>query len=287
MSAMEKHRPKKSLGQNFLTDANVLRRIVAAVEIGPDDAVLEVGPGRGALTALMAEVARRVVAVEIDRQLVPLLRTVFLLRPNVEIVEADILTADLEALLEERGGGKWKVAANLPYNISSQVLFRFLDYRALFSLLVLMFQKEVGDRLLARPGTKEYGILSVFCALHYDISRVVTVRPGAFHPVPKVDSVVLRFIPLAEPRVDVGDEPFFRRVVKAAFSQRRKTLWNCLRSAGLAGSDEMLLGALQRCGIDGNRRGETLSLEEFAALARTLAAVGGSEPAPPASLNTP
>lgn len=277
---MDKLRPKKALGQNFLTDANILQRIVAAVEIAPDDAVLEVGPGRGALTSLMAGLARQVVAVELDRQLVPILRTAFLLRPNVEIVEADILAADLPRLFEERGGGKWKVAANLPYNISSQVLFRFLDYRDHFSLLVLMFQKEVGDRLLASPGTKEYGILSVFCRLHFDITRVTNVRPGAFHPVPKVDSVVLRFVPLGAPRVDVGDEPFFRRVVKAAFSQRRKTLWNCLRAAGLTDTDDMLLAALQQCGIDGNRRGETLSLEEFAVLARALATLGEAEPEP-------
>ncbi|HEY6838127.1 MAG TPA: 16S rRNA (adenine(1518)-N(6)/adenine(1519)-N(6))-dimethyltransferase RsmA [Geobacteraceae bacterium] len=275
---MDKLRPKKALGQNFLTDANILQRIVAAVEIGPDDAVLEVGPGRGALTELMAEKAHRLVAVELDRQLVPILRTAFLLRPNVEIVEADVLSVDLPHLLTERWGGRWKVAANLPYNISSQVLFRFLDCRAHFSLLVLMFQKEVGDRLLALPGTKEYGILSVFCRLHFDITRVTNVRPGAFHPVPKVDSVVLRFVPLGAPRVDVGDEAFFRRVVKAAFSQRRKTLWNCLRAANLAGSDDTLLAALHQCEIDGKRRGETLCLEEFAALARALAPEGEAGP---------
>ena len=271
---MERHRPKKALGQNFLVDRNVLDRIVEAVAIAPDDAVLEIGPGRGALTTLLAERATRVMAVELDRDLVPVLRKLFVGRPNVEIIPADILAVDLPALLSAHGAQQWKVAANLPYNISSQVLFRFLDHPRLFASLVLMFQREVGERLLASPATKEYGILSVFCRLHFDISRVLLVRPGAFYPVPKVDSIVLKFVPLAAPRVEVGDEALFRRLVKASFGQRRKTLWNCLRGAGLAPSDEVLIEVLRSCAIDGARRGETLSLEEFAALARVLSAEG-------------
>ena len=175
---MERHRPKKALGQNFLVDRNVLDRIVEAVAIAPDDAVLEIGPGRGALTTLLAERATRVMAVELDRDLVPVLRKLFVGRPNVEIIPADILAVDLPALLSAHGAQQWKVAANLPYNISSQVLFRFLDHPRLFASLVLMFQREVGERLLASPATKEYGILSVFCRLHFDISRVLLVRPG-------------------------------------------------------------------------------------------------------------
>jgi 16S rRNA (adenine1518-N6/adenine1519-N6)-dimethyltransferase len=275
---MERLRPKKALGQNFLTDRHVLGRIVAAVAIGPDEAVLEVGPGRGALTALLAEQAGKVVAVELDRQLVPLLRERFAGQRNVEVVEADILSVDLPQLLGERSSAPWRVAANLPYNISTPVLFRFLDDRALFSRLVLMFQREVGERLLAGPGSKAYGALSVLFHLHFDIERVINVRPGAFHPVPKVDSVVLGFTPLGGPRLPVGDEAFFRRVVKAAFSQRRKTLWNCLRAAGIAASDEGLLAALQEAGIDGARRGETLSLGEFAGLALSLATRGMAKP---------
>ncbi len=272
-------RPKKNLGQNFLTDRNVLERIAQAVAIDPNDRILEVGPGRGALTALLAKRAERVVAVELDRELVPLLREEFAGRDNVEVVEADILAVDLPHLLGERGGGTWKVAANLPYNISSQVLFRFLEYRSLFSWLVLMLQKEVGERLLAPPACKEYGALTVLFRLHFQIRREFFVRPGSFHPVPKVDSVVLGFSPLPAPRVDVGEEEFFRRVVKAAFAQRRKTLWNCLRGAALAADDVMLADALELCGIDSGRRGETLSLEEFAALSRALlAADGGADP---------
>jgi 16S rRNA (adenine1518-N6/adenine1519-N6)-dimethyltransferase len=213
-----------------------------------------------------------VVAVELDRELVPLLRSMFVLRPNVEIVAADILTVDLPALLQGGDAGRWKVAANLPYNISSQALFCFLDNRRLFSRLVLMFQKEVGERLLASPGSKEYGILSVFCRLHFDIERVLLVKAGSFYPVPKVESIVLRFLPLAAPRVEVGDERLFRRLVKASFGHRRKTLWNCLKGSGFAGSDGRLAEILRSCGIDGGRRGETLDLGEFAVLSRAIAA---------------
>ncbi|HEY6874270.1 MAG TPA: 16S rRNA (adenine(1518)-N(6)/adenine(1519)-N(6))-dimethyltransferase RsmA [Geobacteraceae bacterium] len=270
---MEKIRPKKALGQNFLTDRTVLARIARLVERGPEARILEVGPGQGALTRLLAEQGARVVAVELDRQLVPLLEKEFGGFPNVEVVQADILRTDLPGLLLPRFPGAWQVAANLPYNISSQVLFRFLDSRSLFSRLVLMLQKEVGDRLVAPPGTKEYGILSVLLRLHFDITREFTVRPGSFYPVPKVDSVVLSFTPLPAPRVEVADEQFFRRVVKAAFGQRRKTLWNCLKALDLACDDRALADALAGCGIDRGRRGETLSLEEFALLAGALASL--------------
>jgi len=267
---MERIRPKKALGQNFLTDRNVLSRIVDAVELAPDDRVLEVGPGQGALTRLLAAQAAQVVAVELDRQLVPLLRREFAASGTVEIVEADILRADLADLLSTRWSGRWKVAANLPYNISTPVLFQFMEHRHLFSRLVLMLQKEVGERLAAPPDCKEYGVLSVLCQLHFDIRREFLVKPGSFFPAPKVDSVVLRLVPLAEPRVAVRDEALFRRVVKAAFSQRRKTLWNCLKSAQLMAEEKQLREVLAGCGIEPGRRGETLSLEEFARLANAM-----------------
>jgi 16S rRNA (adenine1518-N6/adenine1519-N6)-dimethyltransferase len=266
----DKIRPKKALGQNFLTDRNVLVRIAGLVERGPEARILEVGPGRGALTRLLAEKGARVLAIELDRQLVPLLEKEFAGRGEIEVVQADILRTDLNAVLLQRWAGQWEVAANLPYNISSQVLFLFMENRRLFSRLVLMLQKEVGERLVAPPGTKEYGILSVLFRLHFDIAREFIVKPGSFHPVPKVDSVVLTFTPLAAPRIDVGDEKFFRQVVKAAFGQRRKTLWNCLKSVDLESADCVLAKALADCGIEPVRRGETLSLDEFALLARTL-----------------
>jgi 16S rRNA (adenine1518-N6/adenine1519-N6)-dimethyltransferase len=270
---MEKMRAKKALGQNFLIDDNVLSRIVACVAPAPGDAILEVGPGRGALTKLLAASGAQFLAIEWDRDLLPLLSAEFAGSPNVEIGHGDILRVDLRQLLESRGPGRtWKVAANLPYNISSQVLFRFLECSELFERLVLMLQKEVGDRLVAPPGCKDYGALTVLLRLHFDINREFLVKPGSFRPVPKVDSCVLRFTPLERPRADVGDEDFFRRVVKGAFNQRRKTLLNSLRSAGIGADDDSLPVAFSRTGIDGGRRGETLSLDEFAALSRELQA---------------
>jgi len=270
---MEKTRAKKSLGQNFLIDDNVLSRIVACVAPTPEDAILEVGPGRGALTKLLAASGAQFLAVEWDRDLLPILNAEFAGAPNVEIGHGDILRVDLRQLLSSRNAGrKWKVAANLPYNISSQVLFRFLEVSDLFERLVLMLQKEVGDRLVAPPGCKDYGALTVLLRLHFDIRREFPVKPGSFRPVPKVDSVVLRFTPLPAPRDEVGDEDFFRRLVKGAFNQRRKTLLNSLRSAGIGAEDDSLPVAFSKTGIDGGRRGETLSLEEFAALSRELQA---------------
>jgi 16S rRNA (adenine1518-N6/adenine1519-N6)-dimethyltransferase len=265
-----KVRPKKALGQNFLTDRNVLVRIARLVERGPEARILEVGPGRGALTRMLAEQGARVLAIELDRQLVPLLAKEFAAAGNVEILQADILRTDLDRELLQRWSGKWGVAANLPYNISSQVLFLFMDHRHLFSRLVLMLQKEVGDRLVAGPGTREYGILSVLFRLHFDVTREFTVKPGSFYPVPKVDSVVLTFRPLPRARADVGDEAFFRRVVKAAFGQRRKTLRNCLKSFDIGAGEQLLVNALADCGIEPSRRGETLSFDEFVHLAKSL-----------------
>lgn len=263
-------RAVKMLGQNFLTDRNVVSRIVDLVNPSAGDYILEIGPGQGAMTREMVSAGATVVAVELDRRLAPLLAREFAANDNFTVVEADILKTDLTNLLGSRAKAKWKVAANLPYNISSQVLLKFLETPSLFSHLVLMLQKEVGDRLAAPPACKEYGILTVFCRLHFDVTREFIVRPGAFHPVPKVDSAVLSFRPLPAPRVDVGDERLFRQVVKASFSQRRKTLWNCLKSASLLDSGDDLAAVLASCDIDQGRRGETLSLEEFALLTRAL-----------------
>jgi 16S rRNA (adenine1518-N6/adenine1519-N6)-dimethyltransferase len=270
---MEKMRAKKALGQNFLVDDSVLSRIVSCVAPDTADSILEVGPGRGALTKLLAASGAQFLAVEWDRDLLPILAAEFAASPNVEIGHGDILRVDLRQLLSSRAAGKkWKVAANLPYNISSQVLFRFLECSDLFERLVLMLQKEVGDRLVAPAGCKDYGALTVLLRLHFDIRREFLVKPGAFRPVPKVDSAVLSFTPLDKPRVEVGDEDFFRRLVKGAFNQRRKTLLNSLRSAGIGAEDDSLPEAFVRTGIDGGRRGETLSLDEFAALSRELLA---------------
>ncbi len=260
------------LGQNFLVDRNVVNRIIDLVAPRSGDHILEIGPGQGAMTRELVSSGASVVAVELDRRLAPLLAKEFASHNNFAVVEADILDTDLQQLLGSRSTAPWKVAANLPYNISSQVLLKFLETPRLFSHLILMLQKEVGDRLAAPPACKEYGILTLFCRLHFDVTREFVVKPGAFHPVPKVDSVVLSFRPLAAPRADVGDERLFRQVVKASFSQRRKTLWNCLRSADLVADSERLAAILSTAGIDGGRRGETLTLDEFALLTRTLLA---------------
>lgn len=273
---MEKVRAKKALGQNFLVDGNVIANIIRAARIGGDDRVLEIGPGKGAITERLAESAARVVAVEWDRDLVPLLRETLGVHANVEIVHGDILCTDLSSLLLPLWTGRWKVVANLPYNISSQILFKFIEERSLFSDLLLMLQKEVGDRLVAPPSCKDYGILTVLCGLYFDIEKVFPVRPASFRPVPKVDSVVLRFKVLSAPRIEVGDEQLFKRVVKAAFAQRRKTLWNCLRAADFFAQDNLLPEVFSLSGIDGGRRGETLSLHEFALLTRTVLSLLGN-----------
>jgi 16S rRNA (adenine1518-N6/adenine1519-N6)-dimethyltransferase len=262
-------RPRKRFGQNFLTDRNVLNRIVEAAGILPGEPVLEIGPGRGALTRLLAVKAGKVVAVEVDRDLVELLTAEFAADEQVEIISADVLECDLPRLLADRHPGPWRVVANLPYNISSQVLFLLLDHMLLFSGLTLMLQKEVAERIACGPDEKEYGILSVFCQLHCEVSLAFTVKPGSFTPAPKVHSAILHLDPLPAPRCDVGDEAYFRRLVKAAFGNRRKTLWNCLKGQ-FAASDDNLRLALDACSIDPGRRGETLTLEEFAMLSRTL-----------------
>jgi len=263
-------RAKKALGQNFLVDGNIIDNIIKAAHVAADENVLEVGPGRGALTALLSEKAAQVVAVEWDRELVPLLKMGVGSKESVEVVHGDILRVDLPDLLTSVRQGRWKVVANLPYNISSQVLFKFIENRPLFSELILMLQKEVGERLLAPPDCKEYGVLTVLCRLVFDIEKVFLVKPSSFRPIPKVDSIVLRFRVLPANRLDVGDEKVFRTVVKAAFSQRRKTLWNCLKSIDILSEAEVLNQVFEQSEIDRGRRGETLSLEEFARLSTTV-----------------
>jgi 16S rRNA (adenine1518-N6/adenine1519-N6)-dimethyltransferase len=261
--------PIKSLGQNFLVDRNIIDKIIRCADIGPDDAVLEIGPGRGALTEQLAERAGRLVVVEYDHVLAAGLAERYRDDPRVTVVDGDILAIDLASVLAEAPCG-WKVVANLPYNISSPVLFRLMEYRALFSRLVLMLQKEVGERLVASAGCSDYGVTTLLLGLWFDMRREIIVPPTCFHPRPKVDSVVVSFVPLPRPRVEVGSEELFRRVVKGAFAMRRKTLSNCLKAAELATPDE-LGRVLAECGIDGQRRGETLTLEEFASLSRRLA----------------
>jgi 16S rRNA (adenine1518-N6/adenine1519-N6)-dimethyltransferase len=272
MSAVR--RPLKSLGQNFLVDHNVIDKIIQAAEIQADQPVLEIGPGRGALTVHLAERAGRLVLIEFDHALAAWHRDQHNGNPHVTVIDADVLKVDLDALLSDVPH-KWNVVANLPYNISTEVLFRLYGVHGRLSRMTLMLQKEVGDRLAAPPDCSAYGVTTVLLGLWFDISRAFVVHPGSFHPSPKVDSVVLNFIPRSEARAEVGDEDIFRAVVKSAFAMRRKTLLNCLKSAEFA--KQVDCGELlEACAIDGRRRGETLSLEEFAALSRWVTEKLGS-----------
>lgn len=257
------HRPRKRFGQNFLRAPHVVGKILAAAELTSGERVMEIGPGLGALTDKLLENGACVLACEVDRDLAAALENRG--EANLTVHQGDVLKADWPALLSSP---PYKLVANLPYNISSQVLFKILDHRTLFGRLVLMFQKEVGDRLLATPDTRDYGILSVLVQNWFEVTRVVKVAPGCFHPPPKVESVVLRFDPRPRPLAPVADEAAFRHLVKAVFGQRRKTLRNSLLGAGYeADAIDRTLAGLS---IPATCRGETLTIEQMAGLADKL-----------------
>lgn len=260
---MNKHRPRKRFGQNFLHDQNVLDRIVAAAALRQGDRILEIGPGPGALTTRLLASGLSVLAVEIDRDLAAALEARN--EQMLEVKTGDVLRFDWAELLQNP---PYKLIANLPYNISSQILFKVLEHKEAFSCLVLMFQKEVGERLVATQGSRNYGILSVLMQTWFEVEKVIKVSPGAFSPPPKVDSVVLRMMPLSRPRVALPDDVIYRKLVKSAFAQRRKTLRNSLLGSGWQA--EQIDQALATAEIDPGRRGETLSIEEFGALANLL-----------------
>lgn len=256
-------RAKKSLGQNFLTDPNYVRKIVDAAGVGPGDRVVEIGPGLGHLTRELARRAGRVLAIELDDRMIPVLEQEFGAADKVTIRKADALLFPFDEL-----EGAWKVVANLPYYISTPLLQRLLSFRVRFSSLTIMLQKEVAERIAAGPGGKEYGVLSVLVQYAAEVRIAFNVPAGAFTPRPKVDSSVLVLNVRQEPAVQVNDEEAFFRVVKAAFSQRRKTLRNSLGQLGL--NADQLGSAEAATGISLSRRAETLSLQEFGALSEHL-----------------
>jgi 16S rRNA (adenine1518-N6/adenine1519-N6)-dimethyltransferase len=274
-------RAKKRLGQNFLVDEAYARRIVAALAPRAGETVLEIGPGRGALTALLVESGARVVAVEFDRELVKPLRARFGGRGNFELVEGDALEVDFCSLVgpSERA----RVVANLPYNISTAILQRLIGQRLCVALMVLMLQREVVARINAPPGSTERGYLTVLVEAYCEAEALFDVPPGAFRPVPKVWSGVVR-LGVRERGPEVDDERLLWRVVSAGFAQRRKTMLNNLRAAPVelrarveaAGGAAALLGA---AGVEPSRRAETLTLDEWEAVTRAL------EAAPPAEGN--
>lgn len=255
--------PKKSLGQNFLVDGHVAQRIIEEAGITRDDTVVEIGPGHGVLTRGLAERAGRVVAVELDERLIEGLRAEHAELSNLEILHADALKFDFGGL-----GGPLTVVANLPYYISTPILTRLVSFRTKIRLMVLMLQKEVAVRIAAPPGGREYGYLSVMVQLYTEPELLFTVKPGSFKPAPKVDSAVVRLTVLNKPAAPCRDYARLEQLVSAAFSQRRKTLKNALRSSGLF-SDEAI-EAMGSTGIDPSRRAETLTVAEFAALSDFL-----------------
>ena len=272
-------RPVKSLGQNFLTDGNILKGIAKAAELSKDEIVLEVGPGLGSLTAELAEAAGMVVAVEIDKHLVSALKENLKEYSNVSIITGDILRLDANEIVSKaitaRGDGftpaALKIVANLPYYITTPVVMKFLESGIKAKTMVFMVQKEVADRMRAKPGGKEFGALSVAVQYYSSPCVVMEVPPQSFIPQPEVDSTVIRLDLYSSPPVDLRDRDLFFRVVKAAFGQRRKTLLNALHNAGYFNMNkEEIKNLLTGLGIHENQRGETLSLEQFALLSNCI-----------------
>ena len=260
-----KLRADKKLGQNFLIDENVVRQIVEAAELSEADTVLEVGPGIGTLTQGLAESKAQVVAVELDTRLLPVLATTLEGYDNVRVVHGDILKVNI---MEEVGAPKFKVCANLPYYITTPIIFALLEKRLPMERLVAMVQKEVAERMAAQPGGKDYGALSVAIQYYTEPEIAFIVPPTSFIPAPAVDSAVIVCKRRSKPPVEVCDEALFFRVVKAAFSLRRKMLSNSLKNMGI--KSEQVAKWLELAGVDGKRRAETLSLEDFAKLTNSF-----------------
>ena len=256
---------QKKFGQNFLIDTHVLDKIIDASGVKEDDFVLEIGPGIGTMTQYLCERAREVVAVEIDKNLIPILSDTLKNYSNVTVINEDILKLDICKLAEEKNQGKpIKVVANLPYYITTPIIFNLLEQRLPMERLVAMVQKEVAERMVAKPGGKDYGALSVSIQYYTEPEIAFIVPPESFIPAPNVDSAVIVCKRRTVPPVEVCDEKLFFKVVKAAFSVRRKMLSNALKNMGI--SSVQAAAWLERAGIDPKRRGETLSLADFASL---------------------
>ncbi|MGM9950743.1 MAG: 16S rRNA (adenine(1518)-N(6)/adenine(1519)-N(6))-dimethyltransferase RsmA [Lysinibacillus sp.] len=265
---------KKSLGQNFLIDPNILRNIVSHANLTEDSGAIEVGPGIGALTEHLARAAKKVVSFEIDQRLLPVLEDTLSPYDNVKIVHSDILKADVTKVIEEEMPGieDIMVVANLPYYVTTPILMKLLNDRLPIRGFVVMMQKEVADRITARPGTKEYGSLSIAIQYYCTAEVAMVVPKTVFMPQPNVDSAVIRLIRHEQPPVEVIDEDFLFEVTRASFAQRRKTILNNLQSGLTEGkkNKEAILAALEKAGVEPSRRGETLTIEEFGCLADAL-----------------
>ena len=260
-------RPRKRLGQHFLCDANVVRRIVEAVHAEPAPAVLEIGPGLGALTESLVQAGEPLYLVELDRDLARRLAEQYADVSHVRIVEGDVLDVPLESIVTEPTA---TVVGNLPYNVSTPILFRLLAMRARFPRAILMLQREVAMRLAARPGGREWGVLAVSLQTHARVRVLFRVKPGSFLPPPRVDSAMVEIAWSPSPRVDIGDPALHAAVVRAAFGQRRKMLHNAL--AVLECGTPVIDAALAEADIDPRARAETLDLEAFGRLSRAFEA---------------
>ncbi|MBR3706722.1 MAG: 16S rRNA (adenine(1518)-N(6)/adenine(1519)-N(6))-dimethyltransferase RsmA [Firmicutes bacterium] len=263
----------KSLGQNFLVDKNIVDHIVDGAGIGPDDLAIEIGPGMGVITSEAAQRAAKVVAVEIDKTLIPILKETLAEHDNVDVINQDILKTDVNEIIETYGEGRTakniKIIGNLPYYITTPIIMKILEDGVPASSITIMMQREVAERINAKPGTKDYGALSVAVQYYCDTQIVANVPKEAFMPQPKVGSTVLRLDIREDRLVELKDKDVFFQVVKAGFGQRRKTLSNSLM--GVSGiTKEIVKDALEAAGIEPGRRAETLDLYEFAKLSNEV-----------------
>lgn len=265
---------KKSLGQNFLIDVNIIQKIIDASDIGENTGIIEIGPGMGSLTEQLAKKAKKVVAFEIDQRLIPVLKDTMRPYENVEIINEDILKADIAHYVTEHLADcdNIMVVANLPYYITTPILLNLMQQTLPIDGYVVMMQKEVGERLNAQVGTKAYGSLSIVTQYYTETSKVLTVPKTVFLPPPNVDSIVVKLMKRQTPEVDIDDEDRFFKMTKAAFSQRRKTISNNYQSLFVDGkaNKEIIKKWLEASDIDPRRRGETLSIKEFAKLYNEL-----------------
>ena len=263
---------QKRFGQNFLIDSNILEKIVSAAQVTKDDCVLEIGPGIGTMTQYLAESAREVIAVEIDKSLIPILADTLSPYDNVTVINEDILKVDIRKLVEEKNQGKpIKVVANLPYYITTPIIMGLFESHVPLKSITIMIQKEVADRMQVGPGTKDYGALSLAVQYYAKPEVVAYVSPDCFIPKPNVGSAVIRLDRYEEPPVQVEDEEFMFKIIRAAFNQRRKTLANGLGNApDLPITRVQAAEALEELGFSASIRGEALTLEEFALLSNHL-----------------
>ncbi|MBP1753653.1 MAG: dimethyladenosine transferase [Firmicutes bacterium] len=266
---------QKKFGQNFLIDSHVLDKIISAAEITKDDFVLEIGPGIGTLTQYLCENAREVVAVEIDKMLIPILEDTLSAYDNVTVINSDVLKLDLNALVQERNNGQpIKVVANLPYYITTPIIMDLFERHLPLKNITVMVQKEVADRMQTGPGSKDYGALSLAVQYYAKPNIAANVPPNCFMPRPNVGSAVINLTLHVESPFEVHDEKLLFRLIRASFNQRRKTLTNGLNnSSELSFTKEEIAGALSALGISENIRGEALTLEQFIALSNQLRSI--------------